>query len=202
MPVSSYRELREKIRRKIRDTYGLLWDEPALDRIINEAQREYSILSGSLIGESEVKATRTGVCRYPSDFIEVVRFIGTDGDEKGLFSWRYLDDLYPDFRAETGTEARGLVTDFDGYGKYRIFPKLPEGTTAGKVYYKRLAKANELETRNTEALEQHCYYQVFLLTGKGQASEYYRRFVKLVNEEGENYRGLRNSSPVRFGRYF
>ena len=202
MPVTSYRELREKIRRKIRDTYGLLWDEPALDRIINEAQREYSILSGSFIGESEVKAPERGVNSYPGDFIEPVRFIGADGEEKGLYSWRYLDDLYPDFRAVTGTEARGLVTDFDGYGKYRIFPKLPSGTYAGKIYYKRLAKGDEIETLNLGALEQHCYYQVFLLTGKGQAVEYYRRFLSLVNEEGANYRGLRNRSPLRFGRYF
>ena len=85
MPVSSFSKLRNKIRSAIRDTYGLLWDDPALDRIINEAQREYSLLAGSLIGKVDAIATEDGVCACPADFIEPVKFIGVDNMEKPLF---------------------------------------------------------------------------------------------------------------------
>jgi len=202
MPVSSFRELREKIRRAIRDTYGQMWDDPALDEIINEAQREYSILAGSFIGTTDAIATADGICACPADFIEAERFIGTDGEEKALFSWRYLAEMYPDFRSVTGSEIRGIVTDFDGYGKYRLFPKIPAGENAGKLYYKRLATLDEIETRNVEALEQHCLFQVFLLNGKQAASEYYRRFTEAVNEESVQLRGIKVNSRIRKGKYY
>jgi len=202
MPVSSFSKLRNKIRSAIRDTYGLLWDDTALDKIINEAQREYSILAGSLIGTVDAIAEYEGVCACPADYIEPVKFIGVDNTEKPIFSWRYLDDLYPDFRSMTGTELKGIVTDFDGFGKYRMFPKLPPGTEAGKFYYKRLAAEDVIETMNDDAIEQHCLFQVFLLTGKSATADYYDRFISAVNGESANLRGLKTNSRIRRGRFF
>ena len=202
MPVLSFSKLRDKIRSAIRDTYGLLWDDPALDKIINEAQREYALLAGSLIGKADTVATKDGICACPADFIEPVKFIGADNRERPLFSWRYLDDLYPDFRSITGTELQGIVTDFDGFGKYRLFPKLPQGTQCGQFYYKRLAAANVIETANDDAIEQHCLFQVFLLTGKSATADYYGNFIASVNEESSHLRGLKAHSRIRRGRFF
>ena len=202
MPVLSFSRIRREVRKAIRDTHGLLWDDTALDEIINEAQREYSILSGSLIGSFDITATESGVFACPDDFLEPVKVIGIDGQEKSLFSWRYLDELYPDFRNVPGTELKGLVTDFDGFRKFRVFPKLPAGTQAGKLYYKRLAKANKIETQNEDAIEQHCLFQVFLYDGKSAAGDYYRKFIDLVNEESTGLRGLKAKSRIRRGRFF
>ena len=202
MPVLSFSRIRRDVREAIRDTYGLMWDDTALDGIINEAQREYSLLSGSLVGSFEVTATVSGVCECPGDYIEPVKMIGVDGHEKALYSWRYLDELFPDFREIPGSELRGIITDFDGFGKIRVFPKLPAGTPAGKLYYKRLAAADRIETQDVEAIELHCLYQVFLLTGKGSAGIYYKKFIDLVNRESSGRRGLGAKSGIRRGRFF
>lgn len=85
MTEASYSEIRINVRRAIRDNYGLLWDDSALDDLINEAQREYSILTGSLIGVYDVVTTQDGICAAPDNFIEPVKFIASDGFEKPFF---------------------------------------------------------------------------------------------------------------------
>lgn len=202
MPVLSFQELRNSIRTAIRDACGLLWDDSALDSIINEAQREYSILSGSLTGSMKVYGTETAIFHLPEDFLEPVRFIGRDGLEKPFYSWRYMDQLYPDFRRVTGTEIRGIIPDFEDWGNFRLFPRIPSGQFAGTLFYKRLAVPDQIETRNKEAIEQHCLYQAFFLTGKEGASNYYSRFLASVNEEGAVFRSLRSAGEMRRGRFF
>lgn len=202
MPVPSFQQLRNSVRTAIRDTCGLLWDDSALDGIINEAQREYSILSGSITDSIHVFGTENGVFLLPDDFLEPVRFIGSDKLEKPFYSWRYLDQLYPDFRNITGSGARGIIFDFDNWGNARIFPRIPDKLFAGTLFYKRLAATNKIETRNLEAVEQHCLYQVFSLTGKEGASRYYAQFLDSVNEEGNLYRSLSAGSRIRKGCFF
>lgn len=202
MPVSSFNEIREKVRRVIRDTHVLLWDDASLDRIINEAQREYSMLAGSFVGTFDLESSEDGVSDVPDDFIEPIKFIGSDNLDKPIYSWRYLHSCYPDFRSIFGTELRGIVTDFDGYQKVRLFPRLPSGIFAGKLYYKRLAKPNVIETTNISAIEQHCFFQVFLLSDHKSAGTYYSRFVESVNKESSVQRGLKTKSNIRRGRFF
>lgn len=202
MPVSSFNEIRDKVRRAIRDTNGLLWDDSGLDRIINEAQREYSIFSGSLVGSFDIESPEGGVSDAPDDFIEPIKFIGSDNFEKPLYSWRYLHVRYPDFRSVTGNEIDGLVTDFDGYRKIRLFPVIPAGILVGRLYYKRLPVLNVIETTNTEALEMHSLFQVFLLSDHRSAETYFNRFVESVDKEGSVQRGLKTKSHIRRGRFF
>ena len=202
MAVSAYKTIRDKVRRSIRDTFGQVWADTDLDRIINEAQREYAIVSGSLIGKVSVTIPESGVFAAPADFIEPVSFIGTDGMKKPLYSWRYLYDNYPDFRNVPGSIIRGMVTDFDGFGKFRAFPKVPEGTEVGVLCYKRFPAADKLETTNLDAIEQHCLFQVFLLMGNPSTNSYYQGFLTAVNRENITQRGMRDHSRIRRGRFF
>lgn len=202
MSVQAFSSIRYRIREAIRDTYSLLWDDDGLDELINEAQREYSIYSGALTGEFSVTTNERNIYNAPVDFIEPIKIYDTKGIELGLFSWRYLNDLYPDFRKITGNFARGACFDFDGIGKYRVFPKLSSGVEVGKVIYRRLSHPDKIETRNTEAIEQHCLFQMFLLTGKGSASNYYNNFLKAVNLEVRSSHTLRNRKPIHLGRFY
>lgn len=202
MAASSFQDVREKVRRSIRDIHGLIWDDAGLDRIINEAQREYSIFSGSLVGSWLVESEENGVSEAPADFIEPVKFIGSDNFEKPLYSWRYLHSRYPDFRAVAATEVRGIVVDFDGYRKVRLFPKIPAGVTVGNLYYKRLPAMNVIETTNINAIETHCLFQVFLLSDHRSAVSYYDRFIESINQERHVQRGLKANSGIRRGRFF
>lgn len=202
MPVSDFSSIREEVRRAIRDTAGLLWSDAGLDRVINEAQREYAIRSGALRGSAEVTAGDSPVFAAPDDFIEPVRFIGNDGLERPFFSWKYLHDRYPDFREIAGTEPRGVVTDFDGEGKLRLFPRIPEGSPAGTLFYRRLPRRDQLETENVDAVIQYCLFLVFLLDDHRSAATYYGQFAAAVARENSRQRGLKAHGAVRHGRFF
>lgn len=202
MTEASYSEIRINVRRAIRDNYGLLWDDSALDDLINEAQREYSILTGSLIGVYDVVTTQDGICAAPDNFIEPVKFIASDGFEKPFFSWKRLHDDYPDFRTVTGSAIQGLCMDFDDFGYFRTFPVLPPGINAGQLFYKRTPKLNTLETANTAAITAHCLFQAFLLLGNSAAQNYYNDFIRLCNAEQSVQRNLGNVSSYRSGRFF
>jgi len=197
--VSGYEKLYDELRITLRDT-GLQFTDALLSEVIGEAQREYSLMSGELIARSPIRAGKGGVCAVPADFIYPVKFIGTDGQEKPFYSWRYLNDQYGDFRKVCGSELRGVIFDFESFGKMRLFPQLPEGTEAGTLYYARLAKADELEVNDLEAVKDHALFQMFLLSGNNAAGEYYDRFVNRLNEGAVRKRNLR--SAVRRGRFY
>lgn len=202
MSVLSYSGVRERIRETVRDAYALLGDDDFLDGLIDEAQREYALLSGSLIGEAEIQDNGKGVFECPPDWIEAVRAIGTDGVEIPFYSWKYLNGLYPDFRVLQGGCVKGLVTDFDGFRKLRIFPRQVKGEYIGKIYYKRLSSGGKLEVKNREAVEQYSIYEIFLLAGKNEAITYYNRFLDLVNGESSQVRGIDVKRRIRRGRFF
>ena len=202
MTASAFSTIREKVRKAIRDALGLLFADAEIDDMINGAQREYAFCSGSLVGEMSVTIPEHGVFSAPPDFFEPVKFIGSDGFEKPFFSWKYLHDQYPDFRSVPGSELRGIVTDFDGFGKFRLFPVLLPGSSAGTFFYHRLPAKDKIETSNSEAIENHCLYQAFLLAGNNAAGIWYDRFNAAVNAEISLYRNMRPRSPYRYGRFF
>lgn len=200
--MTSFGEIREKVRKALRDTFGLVFDDGELDLMIDEAQREYAFHAGTLTGEMTVTFPAGGVFTAPADYFEPVKFIGADGFEKPFISWRKLHDDFPDFRAVTGSLIRGVIPDFDGFGKFRLFPALPVGSAAGTFFYHRLPVEGKIETTNNEALQNHCLYQAFLLSGNNAAGVWYDRFNAAVNEEISRYRDMRPRSPYRRGRFF
>lgn len=202
MASLSFTSIRELVRKSIRDIFGLVWDDDALDRAINEAQREYAILSGSLVGVVTVFSSGNGVFPLPNDFIAPIKFIGKDGFEVPFYSWRNVHDKYPDFRKVTGDQLQCIIPDFDSFGNMRMFPILPVGARAGTLYYQRLPKSGELETTNKRAIELHSLFQAFLLDGNASASIYYNRFRTAVSEESHIQRGMKTKSNFRRGRFF
>lgn len=201
MAVSSFIQIRKKIRESIRDLDGIVWDDTALDTIVNNAQREYSFLSGSLLFSFQVTATENGVVSAPFDYIMPVRFTRTDGLDVPFVSWKYLNNLYPDFRKRKGNYLQGIVTDLDGFRKIRLYPVLPNGVKAGTLYYKRFPKKDVLETTNVDAIVQHCLFQVFLLANNKASGMYYQKFTDLVNAEKSLQRSMSRRRQAR-GRFF
>lgn len=202
MPVSAFAQLRAELREAIRDSYDLLWTDAELDSIINEAQREYSLYSGALIGKVNVVSMTGDVFDAPYDFIEPLRFVDGDGYEIPFVSWRRLNEEYSDFRKVTGKQVLCACFDYDGYGKYRLFPSLPAGMNVGYLHYSRLAGADILEAKNMDAVKQHCLYQMFLLSGKEAMSNYWNNFIKSVNGEVRSTRTMRNRGDLREGRFY
>ena len=200
--IASFAPIRQRLRLAIRDGAALQWSDDALDKIINEAQREYSVLSGSLVSATTIVSDGTGVCVLPRDFISPVKLIGPDGYEKPFFSWRALHDRYPDFRKITGGHLLGAVVDFESHGRIRLFPVLPANAPAGQLFYRRLAEKDKLEVTNTDAVEQHALYQLFLLSEDNAAFRYYAAFQKLLDRESTRERSVRNRSLIRKNRFY
>lgn len=198
----SYSRMRERVRGVLRDVHALLLDDETLDDLINESQREYALLSGSLTGEAEVTDTGNGVWEGPGDWIELIRFSGIDGLDVPLYSWRKLQDDYGDFREIAGDHVRYIIPDFDGFGRIRMFPKSRIPRSVGKVYYKRLPVKNRLEVRNEDAVYQHVLFMASMLTDKSSGGEYYRKYLDSVNKERNQLRGIGTSSRIRRGRFF
>lgn len=200
--IASFAPIRQRLRLAIRDGAALQWSDDALDEIINEAQREYSVLSGSLVSATTLVSDGSGVCSLPRDFIAPVKLIGPDGYEKPFFSWRALHDRYPDFRKIIGRDLLGAVVDFESHGKIRLFPVLPAGVPAGRLFYQRMAEKDKLEVTNTAAIEQYALYQLFLLSEKNGAFRYYAEFQELLNRECMCERSVRSNSQARKSRFY
>lgn len=182
-PDWSYSEIREAVREESGDGYGLLWDDPGLDELIDRAQREYALASGRIIGELHLTANESGVYAFPDDYLQTGRYYGTDSEELPLVYWKRLVEDYGDFRTVTGRFPKCLCDDFDGYGKFRVFPRLAVGADAGTVLYKRLPKTGVPEAKNGLAILNHVLYQAFLLSRTDGWQKYEMRFREEVNRE-------------------
>ena len=202
MGVLSYSGVRDRVRLMVRDGHALLLDDTMLDELIDESQREYALLSGSLTGEAEVSDSGSGVWDCPHDWISSIRFTGIDGLDVPFYSWKNLHDKFGDFREITGDHVQCVIPDFDGFGKIRMFPKSREPKIAGKIYYKRIPAKGKFEVTNIEAVVQYVLYLISTLTGKNTALAYYKKFLELVNHEGNQLRGIGASRRIRRGRFF
>ena len=198
--ASEFASLRHELRQVMRDESGFQWSDAVLNGIINQAQREYSLYSGKLCGECKVSFGDVHV--VPDDFIEPLKFIDTKGRDIPFVSWRYLNEMYPDFRKVAGSTLEFVCFDFDGYGKFRIFPHVSSEGYAGNLYYRRLSHDNILENCNHHAVKSHCLYQMFFFAGKTTASNYWDEFISLVNKESRSDTVLKNIQKNRHGSFF
>lgn len=202
MAVSDYKNLRNKLRTNARDNFSVQWSDTALDNIINDAQREYSFYAQNLVGDIEIKSSASGIIRLPEDFISPIKFISDDGREIPVVSWRELVRQYNDFRKVKGEKVQYICFDFDGYSFARLFPAIPQDTVVGKLKYTRFAAKDIIETKNTEAIKEHCLFQMSFVTGNRKYAEHYGNFVRLVNNENRSSHTLNIRKNVRRGVYY
>ena len=202
MGVPAFNDIRYRLRREIRDDAGTLFTDEALDGIINEAQREYSLYGEVLTGDHSVETNENGIYKAPEDFIRPLSFTDASGLEIEQVSWTFLDERYPDFRKIDGDRPKYICFDLDGFGRFRLFPKVPAGQTAGTLHYVRTAHSDVLEGTNREAVLNHALFQVFYLTGKAGAWEYYRKFREETDAETRSGQTLRNRVKKFGGVYY
>lgn len=194
--------LKEKLRKTFRDDFGIQWDDALLDDIISEAQREYALHSGCLLGECECVISHSGLCVLPQDFFQVIRIIDKNGNVIPIESYRVLAEKYDDFRNVHGDKPRAVCFDFDSLEYMRVFPALPNNTLVGKLFYKRLPQKGKFEIKNISAIEQHALYQMFLFAGKNQAQVAYQSFLKMVNRDQKLKISSNNKNITRTGIFY
>lgn len=195
-------DLKKRLRNTFGDTYKIQWSDALLDKIIIEAQREYALHTGGLVGRYKLSAGLSPVQNLPQDFFKIIRALDTNGKEIPIVSYRKLASDYGDFRKIIGDKVKSICCNFDGFGKIRIFPILPENTPIGELIYKRLPKDNILEVRNIFAIEQHALFQMFQFTGKSQAKNCYLAFIEQVNRDKSKNLSNGSKNIQRTGVYF
>lgn len=202
MAVPAFADLRGKLREEIRDDFSLQWTDTALDEIINEAQREWALFTGSLVGKIEVTANERGTFAAPVDFYEPLRMTTPDNRDVPIVSWRRLNADHWDFRKRVGDIPEAVCFDFDGYGIFRIFPRIPAGKKIGTIFYHRLPRADVWENGDADAVAAHALYQLFRAENKAQAENHYNDFLNCVTGIARSWQTLRNRKSMRHGAYY
>jgi len=203
MPSSSYAQLRGEIREDFRDELETMFTDDELDGFIDEAQREYCLLTGCLCGEKEAVAGFIGEpLSAPSDFFRPVSFTDVDGVVVPEIGWRELSQVM-DFRAQVGSAPRFVCYDFDTWGKYRVFPNCHDiGEVVGTLRYKRFPAKGILEIRDHDALRDYSLYLAFLHAGKDQYSMYLSQFNSAMNESRSMRESFYARPQTRTGVFF
>lgn len=194
--------LKKRLRNAFRDDFATQWSDALLNRIIIEAQREYALYSGRLLGKVKLTANGSAVLKLPEDFIQVVNIFDASGEILPVVSYRYLVEKYGDFREITGNKARYGCFNFEDFGTFRIFPILPSGTDIGTLIYKRLPSDTVFEVKDINAVEQYALYQMYQFTGKRQASVCYVDFISQIDRYDQTSLSSGNNTIQRTGNFF
>lgn len=195
-------DLKKRLRAAFNDDFGTQWSDDVLSVILTESQREYALLSGCLVGETPLISSAGAVQRMPKDFISVIRIEDVSGREIPLVSYRKLADRYGDFRKQQGNDIRAVVMNFDGFGKYRVFPALSGEKSSGRIFYSRLPNNAVMEVRNTRAVEYYALFLMYQFAGKPQAQVSYSAFMNEVNRERREALGISGKHIPRTGVYY
>lgn len=202
MQKISMDELKDKLRRVFRDEYKIQWSDELLDGILFEAQREYIIYSADLIAQHEIIASKSAAITLPEDFFQIVKVLDPNGNNIPIVSYRYLAEMYGDFRKKQGDKIKYLCFNFDGLGKCRTYPQIPEGTVIGTIYYKRIPAYGEWLGFNATAIEKYALFQMYQFLGKKQAQNEYESFINIINRNQRNSLSVGGKNIKRIGVYF
>jgi len=201
MPSSQFASIRERVRTSFRDVDATMFSDDWLDCFIDDAQRVWAMLTESIVGKEEITQNVSGVLSLPGDCIRPIRLVGADGFELPAVPWKRLHGSYDDFRDITGNFAQAVVYDYDTFGKFRVFPKVPNGTELGVLEYVRRPQEGVLEVGNTDAV---CYYVLWIATtfaSRGSSPLWRDKFLKEVQEYNAS-KVSRLGRLSRGGRYF
>lgn len=195
-------ELKDRLRKAFRDDYEIQWSDALLDDILDEAQREYALYSGGLVGKHDVVTVDNPIQSLPEDFFQIIQVTAPDGSDIPVVSYRELAEKYGDFRKDTGSKARFFCFNFDSFGKFRIYPQLPQNTFAGTIIYKRIPNAEEWNVLNTTAIEHYAMFLMYQFTGKAMAQNCFDAFMDCIYREQKQKLSAGSKKIVRTGVYF
>lgn len=195
-------DLKKKLRKSFGDGYGVQWSDSLLDDILCEAQREYALFSGSLVGRYEIVTAKSPALPLPEDFFQAIQVIDPDGKDIPIVSYRSLAERYGDFRKRTGGEATAVCFNFDNFGSFRVYPQLPAGTVVGTIVYKRLPNASDWSGIDTTAILHYALFLMYQFTGKSVAKNHYAAFLDAVNFEQKNRLDSGSKTIIRTGTHF
>ena len=195
-------DMKERLRINFRDQYGIQWSDALLDEILIEAQREYALYSGGLLGRYDVISTDSPVQNLPEDFFQVIAVISPEGKNIPVVSYRYLAENYGDFRNDRGNNVKAFCFNFESFGRFRIYPAVPAGIHIGTIIYKRLPHDGEYIDGNIDAIESHALYQMYQFTGKAMAKNYWKAFLDHIYSEQRKKLSSGNKKIIRTGVYY
>jgi hypothetical protein len=198
----SMAELKNRLRKNFRDEHKIQWSDALLDEILYEAQREYALYSGGLVGRYDVVSSGSPVLSLPEDFFQAIKITSPDGKDIPIISYRRLAEKYGDFRKDKGSEAKFCCFNFDSFGKFRMYPVLPEGTVAGTLFYKRLPHSGEWTAVNTNAIEHYAMFMMYQFTGKAMAQNSFAAFMDAIYKEQKQSLAFGGKQIVRKGVYY
>lgn len=192
MANKAYISIRRKLRKSLRDELVTRWTDDALDKLIDEAQREYCASSHSLSGkvricnvvisDDDALPILHGVVELPEDFIRPVKVVDKRGFNIPIASWRSLGSH--DFRSRVG-KVREAIFDFDGWGRMRLVPMPEDEGEVATLFYERFPKEGVLEVENEDAIVEYALY-IATMYVEGDAREHFGNFSKgmLANRQG------------------
>lgn len=192
--------MKKRLRKTFRDDYGIQWSDALLDEILYEAQREYTLYSGGLVGRFDIVSTDSPVLSLPEDFFQAIEVLSVDGKDLPIISYRKLAEEHGDFREDKGELVKYCCFNFDSFGKFRIYPQVPAGTKVGTLYYKRFPVDGEWVCNNSVAIEQYALFMMYQFTGKKMAQNCYTAFLDAIYSEEKL--GFGSKKVVRKGVYY
>lgn len=200
MASDEFAGLRERVRTSFRDAAATQWPDSRLDDLIDSAQADWCFLTGELRGWQPGVTTESGVMPLPSDCVRPVGLTLSDGRSLPVAGWRMLARSFGDFRRRTGDFPVAVCFDFDGWGGYRLFPRVPAGQELGRLEYCRRPVAGRLEIREEAALAAHALWQMSLATGR-DGRQWWDAFMAAASARGSHAVG-RTGGRVTRGRFF
>lgn len=195
-------ELKNRLRKVFHDEYKIQWSDEILDGIITEARREYAFYSGSVTGFHKVTTSGGEYELLPEDFFQVMGVFAPDGKSIPVVSYRKLIEEHGDFRKDTGSVPKAFCFNFDDFGRFRIYPRLPAGTFAGSVFYKKLPDENNNTFINSRAVELYALFLMCQFSGKKQAVNYFASFQGEIYLEQRQRTAAGNKNIGRTGIYY
>lgn len=200
--MMSITEMKKRLRERFRDDYGIQWSDTLLDEILSEAQREYALYSGLLVGKCDIVTIDSPVLSLPENFIQAIKLTTPSGEDIPFISYRTLIERYGDFRKIKGNRVEYCCLNFDGFGKLRLFPQVPNLTFVGTLYYKRLPLESETIITNVEAIEQYAMFLMYQFTGKKLANNCYSSFMEAIHREQRHKSVFGSKKVLRKGVYY
>lgn len=188
----------ESVRTAFGDDEKSLFTDGDILFFLDEARREYCMLSSALVGRHEFHRSPDGVYQAPSDFIRPVEVL-VDHESLPVMSYRRIMESVGDFRGLAGHPSCACF-DFDTWGTFRIVCN-PPVDFVGHLVYERLPSGDDNEIVDVDALRSYCLYVMNFIYNRDNYSLHHGRFLEAVGRRNGSNRRLDSRSSFHRGSY-